>query len=137
MWEIIPQIWKGEITMKIAKFVATLTIGSLLSAPAMASSDGFKSNSDFRNTYQHEYSGNRVSGLLQQERERHTERNRFKRHLADVDGAEAKLKAQNRYQNRERHQINRGGGDFGRSSFSGHGVAGASPGSGKGSKGRR
>lgn len=122
--------------MKIAKYVATAAIGSLLSASVIASNDGFESTSEIGNTYQHEYSENRVPEWAEQERERHTERNRFERHLADVDGDGFKLEAQNRYQARERHQSNRGGGDFGRSSSSGHGVAGASSGSGKGSKGR-
>lgn len=122
--------------MKIAKFVATVAIGSLLSVPVMAGNDGFKSNSEFRSTYQHEYSNNKVPEWAMQERERHTERNRFERHLADVEGGEFKLKAQNRYRYQERHQINRGGRDFGHSGSSRHGVAGASSGSGKGSKGR-
>lgn len=122
--------------MKIAKFVATAALGSLLSAPVMASNDGFESTGEIRNTYQHEYSGNKVPEWAKQERERHTERNQFERHLADVDGGGFKLKTQNRYQNRERHQINRGGGDFGHSGALGRGAAGGSSGSSKGSKGR-
>jgi hypothetical protein len=122
--------------MKIAKFVATVAIGSLLSAPVMASNDGVESSSEFRNTYQHEYSGDKVPERAKQERERHTERNRFESHLADVEGGGFKLKAQNRYQNQERHQINRGDGEFGHSGSLGHGAAGGSSGSGKGSKGR-
>ena len=125
--------------MKIAKFVATAAIGSLLSAPLMASNDVVESHNEIRNTYQHEHSEKKVPEWAEQERERHTERNRFERHLADDDGDGFKLEAQHRYQNREQHQTKYGGGDFGRSSStgsSGRNAGGASSGSGKGSNGR-
>lgn len=123
--------------MKIATFVATAAIGSLLSAPVVANNDGIESSNEIRNTYQHEYSEDKVPEWAQQERERHAEENRFERHLADDDGDGFKLDAKNRYQNRERHQTNQGGRDFGRSSSSGPGAAGTSSGSGKGSKGSK
>lgn len=122
--------------MKIAKFVTMTAIGSLLAAPVLASNDGVESNYEIQNTYQHEYSDDKVPEWAKQERERHTERNRLQEHLADDSGNGLKLEAQNRYQNRERHQENRASGGFGRSGSSGPGAAGASSGSGKGSKGR-
>lgn len=133
--------------MKIAKFVATAAIGSLLATPVMASDDGMESNYEIQNTYQHEFSENKVPDWADQERVRHTERHRLQEHLA-VDADDGfKLEAQNRYQHQERHQVVRGDGDFGRSGSagfggfggsgsSGHGAAGASSGSGKGSNGR-
>ena len=130
--------------MKIAKFVATAAIGSLLATPVMASDDGMESNYEIQNTYQHEYSENKVPDWAEQERVRHTERQRLQEHLA-VDADDGfKLEVQNRYQHQERHQVGRGGGDFGRSGSagfggsgsSGQGAAGASSGSSKGSNGR-
>lgn len=123
--------------MRFSKYVVTAAIGSLLSVPVMATNDGVESRNEIRNTYQHEHSENRVPQWAEQERERHTERNRFEKHLADDQVGGFKLEAQNRYQKRERHQNNRGSGDFGRSGSSGRGVAGASSGSGRGSGGRR
>ena len=124
--------------MRTAKFIASVAIGTLLAAPAMASNDGVESNNEIQNTYRHEYSDDKVPEWAEQERERHTERNRLQKHMAEGDAGGLKLKAQNRYQHQERNQVSRDGGGFGRSGSSGPGAAGASAGSGagKGSNGR-
>ncbi|MDH3759778.1 MAG: hypothetical protein OEU50_02275 [Gammaproteobacteria bacterium] len=122
--------------MKLARFVATAAISSMLSTTVMAGNDGIESNYEIQNTYQHEHSQDKVPEWADQERERRTEKNRFEKHLVDVDGDGSRLKAQNRYRNQERHQMKNVGGDFGRSNSSGNGSAGTSSGSGKGSRGR-
>jgi len=120
--------------MKIAKLVASAAIGTLLATPAMANNDGVESNYEIQNTYQHEYSNDKVPAWAEQEREGHIERNRLQMHLAEDDAGGFKLKAQNRYQHRERNRVSRDGGYFGSSGYSGPGAA---SGAGKGSRGRQ
>ena len=120
--------------MKIAKYVTSATVGTLLATTVIASNDGLESNQEIQNTYQHEYSDDRVPAWAEQDRERHIESNRLQSYFAEGDAGAFKLKANNRYQYRERNRINRGDGGFGRPASSRPG--GAASGAGKGSRGR-